>query len=73
MHWKQIPDSLTLWRVYPLLGNESINTLPQHKRSKIKWYLHLGNGPVDERSGKQKTMFPVGSVQSGYKKCLAGQ
>jgi hypothetical protein len=48
-----------------VLGNGSVNTFPQHKRSTIGRPL-LGNGLVDVRSGQQKTVFSMVSIQSGY-------
>jgi hypothetical protein len=44
-----------LQHVYPLLGSGSINTLEQPKSSTIDKHPFLGNGPVEARSGQQKT------------------
>jgi hypothetical protein len=61
-----------LWRVYPLLGNGSVNRFPQkQKRGTIGRPL-LGTRPVITHSEQEKALFSVGSTQSGYRKCSAG-
>jgi hypothetical protein len=38
---------IIVYRVYPLLGNGSVNIFPQHKRSTIERHPLLGNGIVN--------------------------
>jgi hypothetical protein len=57
-----------LWRICPLLGHGSVNTLPKHTLSTIEGYPLLGNGPINSHSWQQKTVFTVGSVRRSYKR-----
>jgi hypothetical protein len=64
-----------LWRVYPLLGNDSINRCPRltrlHSRLFSMWSAPrqlLCNGAVNTHKTRlQKTVLSVGYVQSDYK------
>jgi hypothetical protein len=53
---------ILLWRVYPLLGNGSVNTFPQYKLSTIEWHPLLGNEQVNTHSEREKTVISVGSA-----------
>jgi hypothetical protein len=59
-------DIYIVTSICPLLGNGSVNVFAQHKRSIIEGHILLGNEQVDARSGHEKTVFSVGSMQSGY-------
>jgi hypothetical protein len=61
-----------LWRVYTLLGNGSVNAFQQKQTRGTIGRPLLDNGPVNTHSRQYKTVFSVGSVQSGYK-CSAEQ
>jgi hypothetical protein len=72
-HGAEFDKIMILWRVYPLLGNGSVNIFPQHKRSTIEGHPLLSNGPVNMHSSREKKVFSVGSVRSGYDQYSAGQ
>jgi hypothetical protein len=63
-------DLYILWRICPLLGNDSANTFPKHTLSTIRYPL-LGNGPINTHSWQQKTVFSVGSLPRSYKRAQA--
>jgi hypothetical protein len=58
---------IIFWRIFPLLGNGSVNTFPQKQTLGTIERSLLGNGPVNKHSSQQKTVFSVWSAQSGYK------
>jgi hypothetical protein len=57
-----------LWRIDPLLGNDSVNTFPREPTSATTGRLLLDNGSVNtsKNTGQQKTAFSMGSAPRLY-------